>query len=345
MFRQGVASNGQIDINTLRSRSMIRTILVSGASGIVGYGILRSLRKTSEVFRLIGTTIYDFSVAPAFCDACVIAPRTSDPGYMDWLTGTIRKHSIDMVIPGIECDVLRWNEERARIVSAGAIPLLNNSELIALCSDKWAFYQRLVIDNEKHAIPTLLNGEYGTFPAPFLLKPRRGYGSKGIVTINSRNEFEAYRQRIGPELMMQPIVGSDQDEYTLSAFFDNESTLIDYMTLRRKLSSSGNTQEAEVVTLDLGTFLDEMAAAFKPIGPTNFQFRIADGAIRLLEINPRISAATSIRASFGYNESVMSVEYFLNKHVPPKSDRSRCTGRRAIRYIEDYIIPDDCTNK
>ncbi len=332
-----------------RSRSpgdvMPKTILVSGASGIVGYGILRSLRKSAEKYRLIGTTIYEFSVAPVFCDVCEIAPRTSDPGYMDWLIGMIRTHSVDMVIPGIECDVLRWNEEKARIVSAGAFPLLNNSDLIALCSDKWAFYQRLVIDNEKYAIPTVLNGEYDTFPVPFLLKPRRSYGSKGIVTIQSRSQFETYRQKIGPELMMQPIVGSKEDEYTVSAFFDSESTLVDHMSLRRKLSSDGYTQEAQVVALDVGSFLDEMATEFKPIGPTNFQFRIVDGAIRLLEINPRISAATSIRASLGFNESVMSVEYFLNKHVPPKIDRARCAGRRAIRYIEDYIFPDDCTNK
>ena len=322
-----------------------KTILVSGASGIVGYGILRSLRKSPDEYRLIGTTIHDFSIAPAFCDVCEIALRTNEPGYMDWLAEMIKKHSVDMVIPGIECDVFLWNTKRDRIVSTGAIPLLNKSELITLCSDKWDFYQRLIIDNEKYAIPTTLNGEYGTFPVPFLLKPRRGYGSKGIVTIKNRNEFEAYKHKIGPELMMQPIVGSENDEYTVSAFFDSESRLVDHMALRRKLSRDGYTQEAQVVVLDLGTFLDDMAATFKPVGPTNLQFRIADGSIRLLEINPRISAATSIRASFGYNESVMSVEFFLKKRVPSRSDRSRSTGRRAIRYTEDYILSDDCTNK
>ena len=43
-------------------------ILVSGASGIVGYGILSSLRIGVSNIRLIGTTIYDDSPALLFCD-------------------------------------------------------------------------------------------------------------------------------------------------------------------------------------------------------------------------------------------------------------------------------------
>ena len=44
----------------------MKTILVSGASGIVGYGILRSL--TGLGYRIIGTTIYKSSPADCFAD-------------------------------------------------------------------------------------------------------------------------------------------------------------------------------------------------------------------------------------------------------------------------------------
>ena len=46
----------------------MKTILVSGASGIVGYGILKSLRMSEEKYNLIGTSIYDDTIAEAFCD-------------------------------------------------------------------------------------------------------------------------------------------------------------------------------------------------------------------------------------------------------------------------------------
>src|SRR5450759_4062665 len=112
---------------------MKNNILVSGASGIVGYGILRSLKRDANKYRLIGTTIYDFSIAPAFCDVFEKALPTTHPGYTDWLCNIIRKHSVDMLIPGIECDMFQWSRDYDKISSTGAFPLLNNRELIELC--------------------------------------------------------------------------------------------------------------------------------------------------------------------------------------------------------------------
>ena len=317
---------------------MKQTILVSGASGIVGYGILRSLRKSGDKFKLIGTTIYDFSIAPAFCDIFEKALPTNHPDYMDWLCKIIKKHSIDMIISGIECDMFRWNIEREKILKTGAYPLLNNSELIELCGDKWAFYEKLIIDNEEFAIPSTLNADFMTFPLPFLLKPRRGFGSKGIMKINNEKEFEIHKHKIGNELMMQPIIGSAEEEYTVAAFFDNASQLIDSISFKRKLSSEGFTQEAQVVDFDFRTVINDLATVFKPIGPTNFQFRVDGASVKLLEINPRISSATSIRASLGYNESVMSLNYFLHNQIPTKTDQTKIINKRAIRYMEDYIF-------
>ena len=317
---------------------MKKSILVSGASGIVGYGILRSLRKSTDDYKLIGTSIYDFSVAPAFCDIFEKALPTDHPDYMDWLYDIIKKHSVDMIISGIECDMFKWNKEREKIISSGAFPLLNNGELIELCSDKWAFYEKLVIDNEEFAIPSTLNADFNTFPLPFLLKPRRGFGSKGIIIINSEKEFEMHKHKIGRELIMQPIIGSAEEEYTVSAFFDESSRLTDYISLKRKLSRDGYTQEAQVVDFDFEPVIVNLAKSFSPIGPTNFQFRIEGKSIKLLEINPRISSATSIRASLGYNESVMSLNYFLHNQIPTKTDQTKIINKRAIRYMEDYIF-------
>ena len=80
----------------------MKRVLVSGASGIVGYGVLRSLRHTGQPCFLVGTSIYDDSVAPAFCDVFEQAPPTNAPEYLDWLLTTLRKHRIELLIPGID---------------------------------------------------------------------------------------------------------------------------------------------------------------------------------------------------------------------------------------------------
>jgi carbamoyl-phosphate synthase large subunit len=318
----------------------MKNILVSGASGIVGYGILRSLKKSRKKLRLIGTTIYDDSVAQAFCDIFEQAPPTNDAGYIDWLLNIINKHDIDLVIPGIEADMYKWAEHAAELEKSGVIVLLNNKDLISLCKDKWVFYERLNKLNTPYIIETTLasNFDYlaNKFGLPFLLKPRCGFGSKGIVTIDNSDVFSKYKEDIGSQLMVQPIVGSENEEFTTSAFCDGKGSFYASMTLKRKLSKDGFTEKAEVVEIDdINEALSTLCEYFKPIGPTNFQFRKHDGVLKLLEINPRISSATSIRTAFGYNESKMAIEFYL-ENKKPKQPLIR--KGRVVRYTEDFIF-------
>lgn len=318
----------------------MRKILVSGASGIVGYGILRSLKQSGLDVTLIGTTIYTDSVAQGFCDIFELAPLTSDKAYIPWLIQTIQKHRIDLLIPGIEADMYAWAEHIPALQKAGARVLINKLELIALCKDKWLFCQHLINNNVSCVIESSLDNDFETlknkYSVPFMLKPRNGFGSKGIVKVEDKSTFEKYCSEIGNKLMVQPFVGSDEEEYTTSAFCDGKGGYMAYMTLRRKLSKDGFTEKAEVVSLvGIENALKELCQLFKPIGPTNFQFRLEHGVLKLLEINPRISSATSIRSAFGYNESKMAVEFFLeNKQLTQPVIKKG----RAVRYTDDFIF-------
>lgn len=318
----------------------MKNILVSGASGIVGYGILRSLRKSGKRLRLIGTTIYDDSVAQAFCDIFEQAPRTDEADYIDWLLHIINKHDIDFIIPGIEGDMFKWSEHIAELEQDGVKVLLNTKELISLCKDKWAFYEKLLQINSPHLIETSLSSDFEAlakkFGLPFLLKPRRGFGSKGIVRIDAEDTFLKHQAEIGSVLMAQPIVGNENEEFTTSAFCDGNGSFYAEMSLRRKLSKDGFTEKAEVVEMDdIDGALLSLCEYFKPKGPTNFQFRKHDGTLKLLEINPRISSSTSLRTAFGYNECKMAVEYYLENKKPKQPFLKK---GRAIRYIEDLIF-------
>ena len=318
----------------------MRTILVTGASGIIGYGILRSLKKSGRDLKLIGTTMYDDSAAPGFCDIFELAPKTSDPGYIDWLLRIIKKYGVDMIIPGIEDDTYAWMEHRATLKESGARVLLNNPHLISLCRDKWLFYEDLEKLASPYRIETTLALDYNflenKFGLPFLLKPRHGHGSKGIVRVDSRETFLKYNQGIGKNLMVQPIIGNDNEEFTTSAFCDGNGSFYGSMTLRRKLARDGYTEKAEVVTIDaMNRALSELCLFFKPFGPTNFQFRQDDEGLKLLEINPRISSSTSIRTAFGYNESLMAIDLLLENKIP---QQPIIIPGKAVRYMEDLIF-------
>ncbi|CAG4910352.1 ATP-grasp domain-containing protein [Paraburkholderia gardini] len=321
----------------------MKRVLVSGASGIVGYGVLRSLRQAGQPCFLVGTSIYDDSVAPAFCDVFEQAKPTDAPEYLDWLLATLRRHRIDLLIPGIEIDMYHWVEHVPEIRATSALPLLNAHELIALCKDKWDFYQQLKAAGVACAIESSLEDDFNAlvqkFGLPFLLKPRRGFGSRGIVRVTSEEVFLTHQEEIGTILMAQPIVGNDEEEFTISAFCDGLGGYFAGMTLRRKLSRDGFTDKAEVAdTAEFSPAIAELCRLFRPMGPTNFQFRRSLAGPKLLEINPRISSSTSIRAAFGYNESAMALEYFLDRRNPTQPVIRR---GRAIRYTDEQIFYED----
>jgi carbamoyl-phosphate synthase large subunit len=325
---------------------MSKTILVSGASGIVGYGTLRSLKRTGKDLLLIGTTIYEDSAAQGFCDIFEKALPTNDEKYMDWLLSIIKKHNVDLIIPGIEADLYTWSRYKEMIEKTGAILLTNNLSLIELCKDKWTFYNELTQINSPYLIQTSLDTEFNVivekFGLPFLLKPKRGFASKGIVKVISEEVFDLHKGQIGGILMVQEIVGNEDEEFTTSAFCDGKGSYYASMTLKRKLAKDGFTDRAETYELEnIDEVLNHFCKYLKPIGPTNFQFRRHNGELKLLEINPRISSSTSIRTAFGYNESEMVVDYYLENKEPVQP---KLRNGKAVRYTEDKIFFDDRNN-
>jgi carbamoyl-phosphate synthase large subunit len=88
---------------------------------------------------------------------------------------------------------------------------------------------------------------------------------------------------------------------------------------------------------ELETLVRQLSEAFRPIGPTNFQFRCHLGKFLLLEINPRISSSSSLRTAFGVNEPEMCIAYYLERKRP---ETGAIRLGSAARYVEDFVSYD-----
>lgn len=316
-------------------------ILVTGVGAIVGYGIIRSLRKSKYDSNIIGTDIYEDAAGRRWCDGFEKALLASDPGYTENLARVIESQNIDLVIPGIEQDIDRINRDIKLLAAARHKFAINNSSLIELSADKWETQIALEKEGFK-VIRSFIDGEFEDVARetglPMLMKLRKSYASKGQQIVGDADDYYYWKKKAGDNFMVQQIVGDDDHEYTVSAFGYGDGMCSEKICLQRKLSGEGATAKAKLVNIErLNEMADKMCGLFNPVGPTNFQFRLHEGEYLPLEINPRISSATSIRAAFGYNEAEMCVEYFCEgKRPAPKA----VGGGRAIRYIEDLILYD-----
>ena len=318
------------------------TVLVTGVGAIIGYGILRSLRQTSRPLRLIGTDIYRHAVGQAWTDDFVQAPLTASDDFLEWLKQTITGNQVDMVMPGIEQDLYRFADNRALFQKLGVEVVLNSEFLISVTGDKWLMHEELRRINSTVRIPSFLSGDFSALAddlgTPFLLKPRKGYASKGLVKISTPAEFAVHAADLGTRLMAQPIIGDDEEEYTVAVFGDGSGHVNASITLRRRLAADGSTAKAWVASHPgLDNVVRSLCGHFRPVGPTNLQFRRDGDGWKLLEINPRISSTTSIRTAFGYNESEMCINYFL--HGEAITQPSLRQGF-AARYVEERVVYD-----
>lgn len=318
------------------------TVLVTGVGAIMGYGLLRSLRLSDPKLRLIGTDIFSDAVGQAWSDAFEQAPFTNSERYMQWLGDVIKKHNVDLVIPGIEQDAQRLSIERDRLSALNCKFALNNPDLVELTRDKWAMHQALLERDDASRIPSYLTGDFNNLReklgVPFILKPRSGYASKGLTKVQSESDFALQRAEFGENLMAQPLVGSDDEEFTVGVFGDGTGAVCASISLQRHLSREGATAKARVVQDEsLDAVVARLCKHFNPVGPTNLQFRRDAGEWKLLEINPRVSSTSSIRNAFGYNEASMCVNYYLNGQRP---SQPVIKSGFAIRFIEDYVVYD-----
>jgi carbamoyl-phosphate synthase large subunit len=276
-----------------------------------------------------------------WCDGFVVACPASAAGYGDFIRKTVATHSVDLLIPGIEQDMFRLSADRESLADCGAVLALNASDLIETAADKWQTH--LVLTRAGlPTIPSRIDGDFAelreALGLPFLLKPRRSYASKGIRHIRDARDLAYWRAQAGDQFMAQAIVGADDAEYTVGAFGYGDGTSSRQIALRRRLSGEGATAAARVeLPAGLEEAVSRLVRLFRPVGPTNFQFRKHGGPFLLLEINPRISSSTSLRAAFGFNEAAMCLDYYLRGARP---DCAELRSGFAVRYIEDLVYYD-----
>ena len=320
-------------------------ILVTGIGAIIGYGVISSLRKSKYDCFIVGMDIFDDAAGQVWCDKFVQAILAADKNYISFLKEQIDKYKIDLVFFGTEQEIQKCYQSKEELGEYYKKLVINTDKAIMLAEDKWDT-SCFLKDNNLDYIPGSITFDYETavrnFGLPLLMKPRRSYASKGIKIVESKEDFNAWKEEYKDQFLVQKFIGDIDHEYTAATFGFGDGSCITPIVMRRKLSKAGATDKAIVESNpDIENEIYKITKVLKPNGPTNFQFRYHDGKYLLLEINPRISSSTSIRTAFGYNEAEMCIDYFVEGNKPAAPMLK--TGR-AYRYSTEAVVYNDSDN-
>lgn len=303
----------------------MRTILVTGVGALIGQGILQALNKSvdRQDIHVIGLDRNKGTHALFLCDQFIQKPclDESSEEYLDFWLRIIRDYSVELILPGIENDVVFFNDHRESSASFPA--LLNSSETLALGLDKHALFQFATSSNIL-AIPTALASDSQAIEKldlshkKTIVKPRASNGSRGIFRFEGDGEIKVFLETKSIDelncYIIQPYIGADTEEYTASIFGFGDGTYHGPIAFSRLLAKEGYTQYAKTVEPphEMLLSIDTVAKSCHPVGPTNFQFRKHDKRYFLMEINPRFSSTTSVKAAFGFDETQMAMRFFFD---------------------------------
>ena len=322
-------------------------IMVTGISGIPGYGVMEALSASKYDCNIIGVGIYDNAAGRQWCDIFEKGPKAEDLEFINFIYDLIIKYKIDLVIPTVEPEIIQFFKHKKMFENLNTKFVLHDIDLFNKLNDKSNTYNYL--KGKIAQIPTIIGSDDLSYSnvvdkldVPFILKKNISSGSHGVITINDQKDFEYWKYKFSDGFICQKkIIGQ---EYTISVFGLQTGKYVNMIVFSRTLKN-GTTMAAECIDPDnkIIEYVDKLCEIMSPVGPTNIQL-IKDqesDKYLLLEVNARISASTSIRYKLGINEPDMCIEYYLLNKIPDKRIFRKAS---AIRYLKDLVEYHDSKN-
>lgn len=343
---------------------MKKNILVTAVGGrSVGSGILHALVRSSEEvasrWNVIAADADPFSWGLYKVNEKTLLPIANSPDYISKVQEVVKKFDIHAIIPGseAEAEVLVSHKQEFNI------PLITNDhKLMPLMMDKFKTSEKL----KELGLPTISTYKVedwekalSEFDFPVIVKPTTGTGgSKGVSICCNLTELKTILGNLPNQsgYCIQPLIGSDAEEYTVGILSDKKGKLLDSIVMKRKLIglslldskkigdksfniSTGYSQGFFIKEKRVQNFCEKLSINLGSNGPLNIQLRIHRGEMYVFEIHPRFSGTTTMRADVGFNEpDILLRNYLFNEEF------SRITYQynvAVIRAFEHVVIPID----
>jgi carbamoyl-phosphate synthase large subunit len=287
-----------------------RRLLFTGGGGAGSEAIDRLLGDRDEVhFADADPDAKPYAIASGFWH-CI--PPASAPDFVEQLTRLCRELRADLLVPGVDEELLPIAEARATI---GCHVMLPPVEFIAAHLDKLRSNARLASLGIAVPVTETLTGRRAV-AFPCIVKPRRGRGSRNVAVVSCEQELQAHvvtsRRPAADFIVQERLQGQ---EYTVTMVADRMARLRAVVPvkvwLKRGITLRAETDCDEAVV----TACAAIHAAQPVAGCFNIQVvKTESGEVKPFEINPRISTTCCLALAAGVN----LIDLWLDDQAPDR---------------------------
>jgi len=318
---------------------------VTGAGSGVGQGIIKALDSQESSVKLIVADISMMNAGMHWGHEYVCIPKLEEVGAIEKFIDIVRLHEADIIFPGSEFDVLPLARSSGLIEKeTGARIVVAPEETVLIADDKWLTSQHFLHHGISGPETVLFKGmdsleamiERVGFP--LVIKPRTGTSSRDVSVVYSLIEAKHRLERTEAPVIQEYLVGQTaglSSEYTCSFFRSPAGELVGPFCASRVLRG-GTSWIVEVAPYpEIVPYLLSIAQSVDFLGSLNIQLIVTARGPLAFELNCRFSGTTGIRAHFGFNEPMMSIESFVYAMELEKPQIKRGT---VLRYVADTFL-------
>ncbi|MBI3631433.1 MAG: ATP-grasp domain-containing protein [Candidatus Staskawiczbacteria bacterium] len=303
--------------------------------------LIKSFKKAFHDLKMPGKTIGvdsdAFSAGLYIADKGYVVPSFESSHFFEKLVKICLKEKVSAVVPTRDEDLLFFSKYKNKFDGVGIKILVSSFEPVSICADKWKFYLYL----KKVGLPAIetwkeINSKIGF---PCIVKPRSGKGGVGALIVNSKKELSGLNLK--EQIIQEKIEGV---EYTVDYFADfNAQPICIIPRIRFKIAGGESKVGITKNEKNIVSLTKKLAQSLNLIGHNTIQcFKLKDGSIKFLEVNPRFGGGASLGVAAGCKSPEYIVSLLAGYKVKPV--QKFIEDLVMIRYSNDIFLPYDKIN-
>ncbi|WP_180101093.1 ATP-grasp domain-containing protein [Acinetobacter sp. YH12151] len=319
-------------------------VLVTGAGGGVGQGIIKSLKLINDLkISIITADMSELAAGLYGGDYSYIVPAANHPNYFDRIKEICINENISFYFPGTDVELIQCaNNYESLKNSLGVTTFVSPFNVIEIADDKYKtikFLEENGFNFPKTFLPHQIDLESLEFP--LIIKPKIGYRSIGVHLVKNIQEALSAINSLKDPIIQEYI---DGPEYTctIAIFGDNQSEVL---CLQRDLRAGDTFKAFPFKSEKIENYVRDIALKIGIQGSCNFQLRTNSvGEPYLFEINSRFSGTTPFCSYLGFNPVEFCLKSALNLQYSSEIDYEKIILRHWTEVLVSKQNINDLRN-
>jgi carbamoyl-phosphate synthase large subunit len=311
-------------------------VLVTGAGGAAAIAFFKAVRHIEGLeLHMADMDPHSTGLYLVPGNRRCLLPRGEARDFSERLLAYCRTNGITVAVPTVDCELAPAAAWRDRFEAAGVRLVLSPEVALRTCYDKLHLMQAL--DGQVPlAAYTRLDEDFRPSPLdfPFIVKPRRGAGSRGIRLVQNPADLDGI-EADGSQLVQEYLPGT---EYSVDVYVGEGGRVIAGVIRERiKVDSGIAVISQTVIDEEISALAADIARRVGIRYVANIQFRRDfSGRPRLLEINPRFPGTMSLTVAAGVNMPELCLRDACGEALPERLDYAPVA---MVRHWEETFLP------